>query len=148
MTMANSNRTDDRTTKWLRWTARGLGSLVAVLWVLIGIAEVAFPHTPPSPEASLQGAILAGLGTTTVLGVLIAWWRERIGGTIVVIGAIALSTFGYITAGRNKVWVMLFTGGPFLVAGILFLASWRRSQQADDANDDGERMLGARDTLP
>ena len=69
MTMANRRPADDRTTRWMRWIARGLGSLVAVLWVLIGIAEIAFPHTPPSPEASLQGAILTCLGITTVLGV-------------------------------------------------------------------------------
>jgi hypothetical protein len=130
MIMANRNPADDRLTTWMRWMARGLGSLVALLWVFIGIAEVAFPHTPPSPEASLQGTILGGLGITAVLGVLIAWRWERIGGTIVVIGAIALSTFGYITAGRYKVWVALFSGGPFLVAGVLFLVSWRRSKRA------------------
>jgi len=135
MTMTNNNPTDDRTTKWMRWIARGLGSLVAVLWVLIGIAEMAFPHTPPSPEASLQGAILGGLGITTVLGVLIAWRWERIGGTIVVIGAIALGIFGYITAGRYKVWVALFSGGSFLVAGVLFLASWWRLKQADGGGE-------------
>jgi hypothetical protein len=130
MIMANNNPADDGPTKRMRWIARGIGSLVGALWVLIGIAETAWPHTPPSPEASLQGAILAVLGITTVLGVLIAWRWERIGGTIVVIGAIALSTFGYITAGRYKVWVALFSGGPFLVAGALFLASWWRSARS------------------
>jgi hypothetical protein len=93
---------------------------VALLWVLIGIGEMAFPHTPPSPEATLQGTILGGLGITIVLGVLIAWRWERVGGTILVIGAIAISAFGYITAGRYKVWVALFSGGPYLVAGILW----------------------------
>ena len=128
--MTSSSYVDDQATKWMRWIARGLGSVVGVLWLLIGIAEAVWPHTPPSPEASLQGAILAGLGITTVLGVLIAWRWEGIGGTIVVIGAIALSTFAYVTAGHNKVWAMLFTGGPFLVAGILFLASWWRSTRS------------------
>ena len=65
----------------------------------------------PSPEASLQGAILGALGITTVLGVLVAWQCERAGGTVVVTGAIALSTFAYVTAGSNKAWAMLFTGG-------------------------------------
>ena len=137
MIMPNSDRVDDGPTKWMRWIARAIGSLVGVLWLLIGISEVVWPHTPPSPEASLQGAILSGLGITTVLGVLIAWWRERVGGTVVVVGAIALSTFAYVTAGRNKVWAMLFTGGPFLVAGILFLASWRRSTRSGLSRSSG-----------
>ena len=127
--MASISYTGDRTTKWIRWIARGIGSLVAVLCLLIGIAEVIWSHTPPSPEASQQGAMLAGLVIFAVLGVLIAWWREGVGGTIVVIGAIALGTFAYVTAGHNKVWAMLITGGPFLVTGILFLACWRRSRK-------------------
>ena len=130
MTISNSSPADDGPTKWMRWLARGLGSLVGALWVLTGIAEVVWPHTPPSPEASLQGAILGAVGITTVLGVLVAWRWERSGGTIVVIGAIGLSTFAYVTAGRNKAWAMLFTGGPFLVAGILLLTSWWRSTRS------------------
>ena len=53
--------------------ARGLGSSVAALWALIGVSEIAFPHTPPSPEAELQGTILVILGITVILGVLLAW---------------------------------------------------------------------------
>ncbi len=64
-----------------------------------------------------------------MLGVLIAWRRERIGGTVMVIGAIALGTFAYVTAGHNKVFAVLVSGVPFLVPGILFLASWRRSRR-------------------
>ena len=73
--------------------------------------------------------LLLLLGVAAVVGVIIAWSREKIGGTVVLIGAIALSTFGYITAGFNKLFAMLVAGGPFLVAGILFLTSWRRSRK-------------------
>ena len=128
--MVKRDRAVDGRTKWMRWIARGLGSLVAALWALIGISEIAFPHTPPSPEAELQGTILVILGATVILGVLLAWRWERLGGTILVLGAIAVSTFGYITAGRHKGWVMLFSGGPYLVVGALFLACWRRSPRS------------------
>ena len=76
----------------------------------------------------LEGTILAGLLIITVLGVLIAWSREGIGGTLLVVGAIVLGAFSYVTAEHDKVWNMLFMGGPFLVAGILFLACWRWSE--------------------
>jgi len=39
-----------------------------------------------------------------------------------------LGTFSYLTAEQGKVWNILLMGGPFLVAGILFLACWRRSE--------------------
>jgi hypothetical protein len=76
----------------------------------------------------LEATILAGLLVITVLGVLIAWVREGIGGMLLVVGAIVLGAFSYVTAEHDKVWNMLFMGGPFLAAGILFLAYWRQSE--------------------
>jgi hypothetical protein len=76
----------------------------------------------------LEGTILAGLLIITVLGVLIAWTREEVGGTLLVVGAIALDAFSYVIAEHDKVWNMLFMGGPFLVAGVLCLAYWRWSE--------------------
>ena len=73
--------------------------------------------------------IMAGLIITLVLGVLIAWWREGIGGTILVICAVAHSTFAYVVTGHNKGLAMLVSGGPFLLIVILFLASGWRSRR-------------------
>jgi len=126
--MASMQRTTDTTTKWMCWLARGIGSLVGAFWLLSLIASLIVEVIGGRTPWSLEGAILAGLVIITALGVLIAWRREGIGGTIVAIGAIALGTFAYITARFNKVWAMLITGGPFLVAGTLFLACWRRSE--------------------
>ena len=75
----------------------------------------------------LEGTILAGLLIITVLGILIAWTRAGVGGVLLVVGAIVLGAFSYLTAEHDKVWNMLFIGGPFLVSGILFLACWRWS---------------------
>jgi hypothetical protein len=77
----------------------------------------------------LEGTMLAGLLIITVLGVFIAWSREGIGGALLVVGAIMLGAFSYVTAEHDKVWNMLFMGGPFLVAGILFLACWRQPER-------------------
>ncbi len=123
--MANTEHAGDRAAKWMRWLARGIGSLIGGLFLLILIASAIFDPTP----WSLEGAMLAGLVIFAVLGILISWWREGIGGTVVLIGAVALGTFAYVTAGRNKVWAMLITGGPLLVTSLLFLASWRRSRK-------------------
>ena len=114
----------DAATKWVRWMARGIGSLAGAFWLLSLIVELIEGHSPWSPE----GAMLMGLVIFVALGVLIAWRREGIGGLVVAIGALALCIFAYVTAGHNKGFAMLISGGPFLVAGILFLACWRRSK--------------------
>jgi hypothetical protein len=62
------------------------------------------------------------------LSVLIAWWRDGLGGTLVVVCAIAHSTFAAIASGHHHGLAVLISGGPFLLVGILFLASWWRSR--------------------
>jgi hypothetical protein len=108
----------------MRWAARVLGSLIGLYFLVIGLASALFDPEP----LSLEGAFLAGLAIVAVAGVVIAWWRERIGGWILVIDGFALGVFTYVTAGRNKIPVALLMGGPLLVAGVLFLMSWRRSR--------------------
>ena len=123
--MANVNHTGDRAMKWMRWIARGVGSSVVALWLFMGIAY----DIVESRLWTLEDAIMAGLVITSALGVLIAWWREGIGGTILVICAAAHSTFAYVVAGHNKGFAMLISGGPFLLIGTLFLAIWWRSRR-------------------
>ncbi len=110
--------------KWMRWIARGIGSLAAALWLFVGIVSGISEPGPPT----LEGVILAGLIVTSALAVALAWWRGSIGGIVVIACGAAFSTFAYFTAGHNKGLAMLISGGPFLVAGILFLASWWRSR--------------------
>ncbi|MBE9472911.1 MAG: hypothetical protein IMY75_12490 [Chloroflexi bacterium] len=122
--MVSVSNNGDRATKWMRWIARGIGSLVVAFWLFMGIAYDIVESRP----WTLEDMIMAGLITTSALGVLIAWWREGIGGIILVICAAAHSTFAYIVAGHNKGLAMLISGGPFLLIGSLFLAVWWRSR--------------------
>ncbi len=123
--MANVSNTGDRAAKWMRWIARGIGSLVVAFWLFMGIGYGIVESGP----WTLEDTIMTGLVITSVLGVLIAWWREGIGGIILVVCAVAHSTFAYIVAGHNKGFAMLISGGPFLLIGILFLASGWRSRR-------------------
>ncbi len=122
--MVSVSNNGDRATKWMRWIARGVGSLVVAFWLFMGIAYDIVESRP----WTLEDMIMAGLVTTSALGVLMAWWREGIGGTILVICAAAHSTFAYVVAGHNKALAMLISGGPFLLIGSLFLAVWWRSR--------------------
>ncbi len=160
MTIAQAAK--DNVTKWLHWSARGIGLLAGAMALLVissvageWLLKIALSVCQPILESSgpsrytlclhlvgamggwaeeiaaspwpLKGTMLAGLLLIAVLGVLIAWSREGIGGTLLVVSAIALDAFSYVTAEHDKVWSMLFMSSPLLVAGILFLACWRRS---------------------
>jgi hypothetical protein len=64
---------------------------------------------------------------TSILGVLVAWFREGLGGAILLTVGVAHSTFALFAAGHNRGLAMLISGGPFLLIGVLFLASWWRA---------------------
>jgi len=127
--MINNKKTIDKTTKVIHWTARILGSVSGAFWVLALTLSTIMESklgVKPTPEAKLEGTILGCLVTIVVIGVIIAWFREGIGGFLTTLGAIALCIFSYISAGHNKIFAVLISGIPFLIAGILSLISWWR----------------------
>ena len=124
--MKNISNSNDRTAKRIRWAARVIGIIIGAFWTISLIASSIAEFGTPVP---IEGFILAGLITINVAGVIIAWWKEKIGGIIIVAAAVSLCTFSYIEAGHNKILAMLFSGFPFLISGILFLISWWRSKK-------------------
>ena len=104
----------------LRWTARAVGLLASVVFLLIIIAGALSAEEPWTAEST----ILAVLFVTSALSVLIAWWKEGLGGWLVTTCGLAGFTFGVVAAGRNKLIAGLITGGPLVVAGFLFIVSW------------------------
>lgn len=118
--------------KWMRWLARGIGSTVAGLWLLIGVLHGIGDSEPWTWESTVITVLVAA----SALGVFIGWWKEAIGGVILVTVAMTFSAFAWVTAGHNKGFAMLISGGPFLVAGTLFLVSWwRTGKQAATGTD-------------
>jgi hypothetical protein len=82
---------------------------------------------PDREPVTAEGVMVAVLFSGGVIGVLIAWWRERIGGLVLVVDAIALAVLIYVTAGHNRLGAALLIPSPLLASGILFLMSWQRS---------------------
>ena len=106
--------------------ARGLGSLAAAFWLatlLVGALASVLSGEPP--DAPALGAILMVLVVAASAGVGVGWRRERLGGVVTLASALALATFAYVTAGRNKWLAVSISAGPFLLAGLLFLVSSR-----------------------
>lgn len=121
--MVNDNKLNDRITKWIRWFARGTGSFFAIAYLYLGITT-----GPASP--SLEEIVVV---LTLVLGVLIAWWREGLGGLILVLAAVVLFLImGFVVAAESpdqrSTLLQVFVV-PYLVPGILFLICWFRSRK-------------------
>ena len=117
--------------KRMRQIARWVGAIVGAIFLFIfiseGIIEAVTGENPPG----IEGIILAGLVIIAIVGIVIAWWRKGVGGTVVTAAAIALCVFAFVTAGRMKIIAVLFAGGPFLASGILFLISSRNSKKME-----------------
>jgi hypothetical protein len=125
--MVADNSTGNRATTWIRRIARGIGTFVAAYWLFIGIIGAVSGREP----WTLESAMIASFIIVLVAAVITAWWREGVGGTILVVCGAAFSTFAYFTAGHNQAIAVLVSGAPFLVAGVLFLVSWRRSRRSE-----------------
>ena len=122
MDLKDLGNTDDKLTAQLRDAARTLGAMIAVVWLLAGIGyAVLDPWT-------LTSELVIGFLFFLVLGVGIAWWKECVGGVMLIVLSVAFSTFVCVEATRNQALAWFISGGPFLVVGILFLATWLRSK--------------------
>jgi hypothetical protein len=118
--MPENRGASNRAVRLVRWIARAIGSLAAAFWLFAGAASAMASGDPWTWEST----VLTLLIVASALSVLVAWRREGIGGTLVVMCGIAHSAFASIAAGHNKGLAMLMTGGPLVISGILFLGGW------------------------
>jgi hypothetical protein len=85
-------------------------------------------------EFSLVGFVLGSLNLMAAIGAIIAWRREKIGGVILTLAGIGLSILALVEAGHNKLFATLISGAPFLLAGVLIIVAWLRTEQASDSS--------------
>jgi hypothetical protein len=107
-----------------RWVARTISTLAAAFWLLILLDILACDALVGFVCLNWEMAILAGLVAASVLSVVIAWRREGIGGLVMILWGLAFSIIACVTSHPQQTLSMLVTGVPFLIAGLLFLASW------------------------
>jgi hypothetical protein len=130
--MTADRQNKDRRVKILRWLARGIGTLIASFWLFIVVVSIFTEST----DMDTESAIMTILIFSSIIGVIVAWFRELEGGVILLVVAIAHSINALIVAGRNKGFALLVSGGPFFIIGSLFIATWWRSRElSSSAND-------------
>ena len=105
---------------WIRWVARLLALIVGGLWLFISIVSTIDEGISRDWESLTMVAFM--IAAPFVLAA--AWKKEKIGGLILIGYSLLFSTFGYLSAGHNKLFAMMISGGPFLLVGLAFLASW------------------------
>ena len=84
----------------LRWTGRLLGSVLAAAWLFFGAISALFAREP----FTIESLAIATFGFITIAGAVFAWRRERLGGSVLFLGGLALGAFAYWSAGRTLLW--------------------------------------------
>ncbi len=106
----------DRRVGRLRWVARlvVIVPLIVAWFVAIGYAVNDF-------SADFEGIILVvGLMVMTLVAA-IAWFRERLGGLLLVGLAVVVGVLSFLASDPHNVGVGVFTMLPWLVSGALFV---------------------------
>ena len=127
--MTTAQQAGDDLTYVMRGIARALGlwaSTPFVLFLIYSCARVC----PKLSWSSPQGMPLLIVFVMAMVGVLIAWRWERIGGAIAVVCAIAINALVCLGSGRALFYAALMISVPYFATGVLFLACyWRTGQK-------------------
>ncbi len=123
--MVDKKKRSLKTTK-TGWTARVIGSLAGLFWMFSVVAQTIIEFGEP---VIWEGYFIGSAVVILSAGVILSWFKEKAGGILLVAASLAFMLFSYLVAGHNKIFAALVSGFPFLVAGILFLISWKISSK-------------------
>jgi hypothetical protein len=128
--MENEEITRDYERKAIRNVARGISSVVAgfILLFAVGqwIEELSAGRLTQEWRLSTTGMAVYCL--LIAVGSGISWWRENIGGTILIIAGLGMLLAIFIFLAPHDYWTSLIFSLPFLLSGILYLIYWKRSK--------------------
>lgn len=100
----------------LKWTARGISLFFIITLLLVGIGSI-FESGPPPSEAWF-GLLFMPIGF--IIGLIIAWKWEGLGGLMALLSLIGFQLFLLLQYGNFSSLFPLLTGIP----AILFLLYW------------------------
>jgi len=130
--MENEEITRDYERKAIRNVARGISSVVAgfILLFAVGqwIGELSAGRLTQEWRLSTTGMAVYCL--LIAVGSGLGWWRENIGGTILIIAGLGMLLAIFIFLAPQDYWMSLIFSLPFLLSGILYLIYWKRSKSS------------------
>jgi hypothetical protein len=127
-------------TAWImQWAARVISTVLVLFLAMMGFGQALdegdFDFSGPE---SYMGLVIVAYVFVYLVAVVIAWFRERTGGMLlVVLGSIAIIFF-MLTEKPEDYWVTLIIGAPFVISGIFYLMCWKRIQKAKGIADQNE----------
>lgn len=127
--MTKINKETDYDTWYMRNYARGISTFFISFWVLLAVGN-AIDTIHQAPSHTHGGMVLFAFLLITLVSVIIAWWREGIGGLMLTIIGLAAIVVFMVTNKPKAYWITLVTGLPFLVSGILYLNCYRRIKKS------------------
>ena len=126
--MENEEITRDYERKAMRNVARVISSVVAgfILLFAVGqwIQELSAGRLTQEWRLSTTGMAVYCL--LIAVGSGLGWWRENIGGTILIIAGLGMLLAMFIFLAPQDYWMSLIFSLPFLLSGILYLMYWKR----------------------
>ena len=111
---------------WLWWVARIFSGVVAVIWIGVTAAYVFLG----SGDYGLDFLLMILVVIFSGVSVSVAWWRAGLGAILLFISAVLNSIFGILSPDLIPMFAITVSGGPFLIAAILFGVIWLRSRKA------------------
>ena len=134
MTATNQNRLAKR----IRWAARIIGLVITVFLLMLLIGETVTSIQAEGFKFDAESLFVVVPAVIALAGYIVSWWRELVGGSLLILVSIAFGIFPSVSAQQHQVpgwsvlqalqgWLML--GSPFFIAGVLFLLSWWLSRK-------------------
>ena len=132
--MENEEIIKDYERKAMRNVARIISSIVAGFILLIAVGEWIEELSAGrlTEEWMLSTTGMAVYCLLIAVGSGIGWWRENIGGTILIIAGLGMLLAIFIFLPPHDYWVSLIFCLPFLLSGILYLIYWKRSKSVKE----------------
>ena len=142
-----SATSENRLAKGIRWAARIVGGILAVVAVAMlygpfnrGEVELTEIEGYKAIVIYLQDVFMWLSAIVAVVGYIVSWWRALPAGILLVLAGLAVVVNFFLPASFRTPWSQgepefgvsfgfLLVGSPFLVAGVLFLSSWWLSRK-------------------
>jgi hypothetical protein len=122
--------------KGMRWAARIVGLVITAFLLMMVIGETITSIQAEGFKFDVESLFVVVPAVIALAACIVSWWRERLGGSLLILVSIAFGVLPSIGAGWSLLralqgWLML--GLPFLIAGILFLISSWLSRKSDSS---------------